>query len=473
MDRVTHRNNLSAIERSEYIKTSQDFFTKRNNINMLRGNNLSPIKKTEYSNIVNILKTDIIQLDNQLKKFSDILIYHRIDLKDPGSLSNLNIAFQKKCKELQFQCQGNNNTNFSNISENAKSLDFLFKHFKCINKDELIYKIAYEYLLDETILERINSFAFLINLRHFNEGNYYTTSYKESLSKMDCVRSLFDMISKGANMTQSIDSLSLLNESHEMSIKMESEVSKIMEMKNLSELFEYKTDESLILHIKDLITKLYEKIFFIFDDLNRQIYSNTNNSYRSFKSDDLLGSLFCIRESIEKEVRDKDSFISKLLTENQELKTNLIQANQQNSHIVNDIISKLEHQNNIITDYLSRSDSEEITRLNNEVCNLNIQLSRAKDNIYIQSEEIKYLNTKLSSLGKRSNLNESYDQLVLEQFDSMKNSFVNKIGGLSDELVKFKNESRFKITKVENELAVMKQMKDLFMSQIVNLKRII
>jgi hypothetical protein len=459
MERV--RNNLSAIERTEYIKTSRDFFTKRNHINMLRSNNLTPIKRTEYSSAVNILKTDIIQLDNMVKKLSDILLYHRVDV-NVLSLNGVNVTFQKRCKEAG----GVSKCDFGILNENAKSLDFLFKHFRCINTEELIYKLALEFMLDQAILERVNNVAFLINLRHFNEGNLYAANYKENISKLDHLKSLFELISRGNNLTQSIDSLSLCNED-EMSIKLDNDVYKIMEMKNLAEFLEFKSEDNLICHIKELATKFYEKTFLLFEDLNKQLYSIYAYSYRSVRSEDLLGNFFYLRESLEKLISNQDA---KFHSKNEQLKTELLAMKDKNDKLVNEYINKLEIQNETIISCFSRTGNEMIAKLNDEINSLNLQLGRAKDTITILSEEIKYTNTKLKCSRK---LDDSYDKLIGEQFDSMKESFVKKINSLSEELVKLKNDYRQTLTKVENELNVTKQMKDLFMSQIVNLKKII
>jgi hypothetical protein len=459
MERISYRvNNLSAIDRNEYIKTSQDFFTRRNNINMLKSTNLSPIKKSDYSNIVNILKTDIIMLDNLIKRLSDILHYHIIDPNKADSFTN--IAFQKKCKELQLL---NNSTNSSlnKISENGKNLDYLFNMFKCINKDELIYKIALEYFLDEFVLEKLNNSAFLINLRHFNDGNNFLNSYRENYSKLDNLKFLLETLGKN-NLTQSIDSLSINNESEHDFSKLESDFSKILEMKNLSELFEYKTEDGLIIHIKELVMKFYDKIFYIFDDLNK------SHNQKSFKSDDLLGNFFFLRENFEKIILLQNSEILKLTKRNEELQNDLNSQIKKNDLLVNEIINKLEKQNETMTNYLNTANSERLNFLTDEINKLTHQLNRSKDNIYILNEEIKTLQK-----NKKQNLNDSYDKLMAEQFDNMKSSFVGKIQKLTDELTFCKIDSKQKLIKVENELAVVKQMKDLFMGQIVNLKRII
>jgi hypothetical protein len=476
--RAYKQNNLSAENRSDYIKTSMDFFTKKNNMNMLKSNNLSPIKKTEYSSVVNILKTDIIQFDNMLKKFSDILMYHRIDLKN-NDLSNVNISFQKKCKDLQI-CVNNKNETFNKIMDNAKNLDFLFKHFRCINKDDLIYKIALEYFLDEAIIERVNDVAFLLNLRHFNEGNYFALNYKETLSKLENLKILIELLDKNqTNLQQNsvMSGLELCCESEQSVINLESEVGKVLEMKNLSEFFELKTEDTFILHVKELIVKFYDKIFFIFDDLTKLLYSNYNNgapsSYRSIKStDDLLGNLFCLRESMEKVLASRDFHFETILNKNIALEREYELLVTKNNLLINEIINKSELQDFELTSYLQRMDSETVVSLQNEIKELNNEVFKLKNSVFVLTEDLKYSNAKLSAFNKKL-LNDSYDKLVLEQFDNMKNSFTKKLQNLSEELSKTRMDYKSSFSKLENELTITKQMKDMFMSQLVNLKRVI
>jgi hypothetical protein len=472
----SRRANLSSAQaRSDYIKTSQDFFTKRNNINMLKSNNLSPLKKNDYLSTINVLKTDIIQLDNIYKKISDILIYYRLDFNEPSYsiINNVNIAFQKKVKELQINVNNfSKNETFSKITENSKNLDFLFKEFKCITKDELINRLALEYFFDELIIERANDIALLINLKNFNENQSYVNNYKENLSKIYNLKNLLEMINQGSNnLAFSIDreNASVFSYDCESQIIFESEFVKILEMKNLSELLEYRTDNNLLGHIKDLVLKFYDKIYFIFDDLAKQLFSNNGfSSYRNSKSDDLLANLFCIRENMEKVIKHRENEYDAILERNKILMEQVTELTKNNNYLINEVVNKLETHNENIETYINKLYSDKILKLENELQEQSKQLIRAKDTIFVINEDLKYTNAKVA---KKQNLNQSYDKLVIEQFDNMKASFIKKIENLSDELVKIKHDHKTAILKLENELAVVKQMKDLFMSQIISIKK--
>ena len=66
---------------------------------------------------------------------------------------------------------------------------------------------------------------------------------------------------------------------------------------------------------------------------------------------------------------------------------------------------------------------------------------------------------------------ESYEQLLQEQFDEMKKSFMKKIEQQNNTITDMKIDARKKIYSLEDELKQVTYIKDVFLKQITELKK--
>ena len=66
---------------------------------------------------------------------------------------------------------------------------------------------------------------------------------------------------------------------------------------------------------------------------------------------------------------------------------------------------------------------------------------------------------------------DSYEQVLLEQFETMKSAFIKKIDDMTEELSQLKSDSRTKIYSLEQELKESQHLKDVFLQQIVQLQK--
>ena len=66
---------------------------------------------------------------------------------------------------------------------------------------------------------------------------------------------------------------------------------------------------------------------------------------------------------------------------------------------------------------------------------------------------------------------DSYEQVLLEQFETMKNAFVRKLEEINEELNQTKSETRVKLYNMEQELKDTKRLKDVFLEQVVQLQK--
>ena len=443
-------------DREEYIKTSQDFFSKKHQVS--KNNVLSPIKNSNYMTLVNVMKTDIIQIENLIKKYSDILSLYKIDN------SNSNIQITKKCVKLTEK-----NEIFKNL-ENAKNMELLYKHFNCISKDDLIYRLAFEFYLNDLFINKINDLAFLINLKQFNENNQFVINYKENLSKFFNLKFLIDMINisfeDAKSITGNISNISI----DEESLKLDDDFGKVLEMNNINELFEYKTDNPILNHIKCLMNKFYDKAFYILNDMIKEYNKKLNLNIKIFKTEDFIGNLFTIREGIERIINfiiaNDEMKILKLENEYNELQNKYDTCIKNNENISN-LIKKVESDTLKIQNNINLLKDNTAQLLYDDMKDFEIQNKKLKNELTQLKFEFSLLEKKL----KIQDLNSSFENLLIEQFDSMKKSFLLRIDTLTSDYIKNSNEMKKEINRLNQEIIISNQMKDLFMTQYMTLKK--
>lgn len=81
------------------------------------------------------------------------------------------------------------------------------------------------------------------------------------------------------------------------------------------------------------------------------------------------------------------------------------------------------------------------------------------------------LKKKLDTLQNKKFDPDSYEQVLLGQFETMKNAFIKKITDLTEELSENKNESRTKIYDLQEELKEVNKLKDIFLKQVLQLQK--
>lgn len=208
---ITLKNNLKS-------NNSNNSYGQNLNGNYLSGST-SRVFSSKMNNHTNILKSDLILVMNLIQKNSNILNYYKMLLeseleiekqknqveKDQLIKSNAtfnqkshlqNIFIQKKCLEIENELKENFSDFIEKINENCKNMDFLMNYYKCLVKDELIFKIAMENFLNQYLIKKVDDLIFLINLTNFNENNIFINSYTETHSKTEGIKSLIENIKK-------------------------------------------------------------------------------------------------------------------------------------------------------------------------------------------------------------------------------------------------------------------------------------
>ena len=94
----------------------------------------------------------------------------------------------------------------------------------------------------------------------------------------------------------------------------------------------------------------------------------------------------------------------------------------------------------------------------------NDKLTEKYNILKIENEDYK---KKLNLLHSKKFTEDSYEQVLLTQFNTMKNLFENKINALNDELTQIKNEGRAQLYQKDQEIKEANRLKDLLMKQIM------
>jgi hypothetical protein len=271
-------NILKSLNLKKTDISSEEFFMRKSTVNYIKKalspvrpinqiNNLSnslsqsissfkklPIK---INNNINLLKSDLILVNNLIKKTSGILKYFKIQFENENIkkiYSNLNlkenknyneydkdkdkdkdnnndtvnynkehnslyfndnnnninknnnltltskktqknfnkILIQKKCIELDNQINENFIENLGKINDNSKNIDQLMNQYKCLTKDDLINKMAIENNTYYFLINKIDDLFFINNLKISNENNEFISSYFESYSKIQNIKSFIE-----------------------------------------------------------------------------------------------------------------------------------------------------------------------------------------------------------------------------------------------------------------------------------------
>lgn len=223
--------------------SSEEFFMRRSQINYIK-KNLSPVKaitltnnanyinsninngslkrifSARINNYANLIKSDLILIWNIIQKNSNIInfykhlfqndidnscknnrIMNRSELNTSkgsivGKMSLKNIMIQRRCLEIESENRENFSEILEKINDNSKNIDLLMNNYKCLVKDELIYKMALENHLNQLLIKKIDDLFFIMNIKNLNENNEFTIAYSDTHSKMQNINQYIELMKK-------------------------------------------------------------------------------------------------------------------------------------------------------------------------------------------------------------------------------------------------------------------------------------
>ena len=368
---------------------------------------LSQSKVDSYPTLIQMLKSDLIKIQDMITSNSGDIKMYKLLSKTPG--------LTKKLSEIE----ETKKINIEKINESSKNIDKISKIYGTKNLQELVSKIFLELTYNEQILKKINDYFILMKLKLYKDD-----TYQESLSKIISVQTF---VEKAANIVPisgglderiiqlSLEKEKLTKELLELKEKMEKNKNSNIDNKNKDkEINTLKKENEL------LKKKLEEEKE---NNNNVSIISNTNNTSNVFET----------------EIKFK------------------------NSSDFKKILAEFENE-------LKKSRSEFCSKINEEIKDIKIKYEKLEENYNVINEERKSLKKEMDKIRKGGYDPDSYEAVLRDQFETMKKSFMVKLENLNEELNNVKQESRVKIYQVEEEMKECNYLKNVFLNQLVTLQ---
>ena len=372
-------------------------------------NNKEKVIKNDYSSMKNIIY--------KIKSFAD-LMNSKINDDDKNIkdiidyiIKLVNDFFKEKNKNV-FDLIDNAdfNENMTEIEKFEKIWDELFNKLKIYKSDNDKIKEQNENLI-KRIEELENQNLDIINLKaqFEEEKNKLSQEIENSESKYKDLENEYNKIKLENN--QLISELNILKENMEQN---NYALSDELNQKNEKIITLEKSNSDLTKTISELNSKIKE--------LNNKI-KNLENS---------KNKMIDINESL------KNTELEKIISSHQsQLKQIGLDLMNQNKNKMKDLENKL---NSLQTKY---------------------------DMILLERESLK--RNIIFLKGKKYDP-DSYEAVLKEQFETMRNAFVNKIDELNEELTDIKRDSRIKVYQLELELKENIKLKNSFLKQIISLQ---
>ena len=125
-------------------------------------------------------------------------------------------------------------------------------------------------------------------------------------------------------------------------------------------------------------------------------------------------------------------------------------------------------------DTFKQRSKDNLEKLLEELSQSSKELSEHKIRLSSYEEEKILLTQQIATIKSRHGLvKDAYEELLIEQFETMRNSFIKKIENINMELVAIKYNYKKSIIYIEEELKQEKQIKELFLNQFSQLQKLI
>ena len=544
-------------------KTSGDNFYKR--VGSSRGdvrqsqNNFyfSSNKSETYSTLIQMLKSDLLTIQDMINSNSNDIKMYKLLSKNPG--------LTKKLSEID---DARNISIFiDKITEQSGNIEKISKIYGTKDENECIQKLFLECNLNDLFLKKVSDYFTLMKLKLFNDS-----LYQDSLSKVISIREFIEKIpskiNNNINSNINKNPISIKNEGNK------SEIDDFLKINTLNELLDYNSKNKKIYpHITKLIQDYFNNLnlnlieiinkfdnekntldiinnsketevekFFKLKDIYNEILIKLNS-----KNEELLNNkkdvtnlneeINILNEKYEHEIKNLNEKLNNLLKENEKLKGNLnsnsdskyisknidefkkksfeekkkidesyknrIESLNKDIKILNEKILQLErvckekennnkekinkeNNNQLLPEKLKKIDimeyikkhnaeftknqKESNKKIDNDIRNLNQRVEQLNEQINILKLEKSDLKKKFDIIQGNNFTSDSYEKILLHQFDMMKNAFSKKVDEMTNQLNDIQIDSRKKIYELEQDLKESERLKDVFLQQIVSLQ---
>ena len=365
--------------------------------------------KTEtYQTLIQMLKSDLIQIQDMINNNSSDIKMYKLLSKTPGLTKKLSEIEENK----------NVNSIIDKILEDSKNIDKISKIYGTKNTQEIISKLFLELSYNELLLKKIYDYFTLMKLKLYKDD-----TYQESLSKVIPIQNFMDKASNLLPTPGGLDERIL-----QLSMDKEKLTKELNELKN-------KNSSENVIPKKD----------------------NNDN-----------GKLLDLKEKEISKLKKENESLKKKLEEEKDTKS---ATTANNSSIFETEVKFKDSQDfkKILEEFeadMKKTRTQFCNKINEEMTQLKTKFDKLEENYNVINEERKTLKKNI----KINNDPDSYEAVLREQFDTMKNSFLNKIETLNEELNNVKQESRYKLYQMEEEMKESNYLKNVFLKQVISLQ---
>ena len=364
-------------------------------------------KVETYQTLIQMLKSDLIQIQDMINNNSSDIKMYKLLSKTPGLTKKLSEIEENKSV----------NSMIDKMAEDSKNIDKIIKIYGTKNTQELISKLYLELSYNELLLKKFYDYFTLMKLKLYKDD-----TYQESLSKVIPIQSFMEKASNLRPTTGSLDERIL-----QLSMDKERISKELNELKKKTEINSNDTNKDKILELKEKEINILKK-------------ENENLKTKLEEEKDIKSTTSVNNSTIfETEVKFKDSKDFKKILENFENEA-------------------------------KKSRSEFCTKINEEIKEIKTKFDKLEENYNVINEERKSLKKNIDKLKKTNYDPDSYEEVLREQFETMKNSFLKKIEILEEELNNIKQESRLKLYQMEEEMKECNYLKNVFLNQVITLQ---
>ncbi len=513
---------------------------------------ISSNKKEIFSTLIQILKSDILSIQEMINSNSNDIKMYKLLSKNP--------SLTKKLSEIEEM--KNVSIFVDKINDQSDNIEKIYKIYGTESANECIQKLFLESGLNDLLMKKIYDFFILMKLKFNNDD-----SYQETFSKIIPIKEFMEKVpSNNNNENLNLNKKEYVNFDN-------SEIEDFLKINTLNEVLDDNMKNKKICpHVVKLVDNFFKNLNMkIIENLNNfDIGTNNLNEIKNFKgnqvekyfklkniNDNLIEEYKKNIENLLNEEKEKPKFNNEIEKINKEYEQKKEEINKkidnitkENENLKNNKSSKLdfkysqkdideikkntlEEKNKLEDSYKNKINSlnneiknlkdkiNELTKKENELNEKEININIPKIDIskvtiekidlddFIQKNDTNYLsqliqsnekldneiselttkanklsgevsNLKLenSELKRKLDLNQSknfdedsYEQVLLKQFEIMKEAFIKKIDNLSIQLSNAKSDSRKKINQIEQNLKESEHLKNIFLQQIISLKK--
>ena len=228
---------------------------------------LSQNKVDSYPTLIQMLKSDLLKIQDMISSNSSDIKMYKLLSKTPG--------LTKKLSEIE----ESKNINIEKINESAKNIDKISKIYGTKNLQELVSKLFLELTYNEQILKKLNDYFILMKLKLYKDD-----TYQENLSKIISVQTFMEKAVNIVPISGGLDERII-----QLSLEKEKLSKELLELKDKME----KNKNTNLENKDNEINKLKKEIELLKKKLeeerenynNMSMISNTNNTSNIFETE--------------------------------------------------------------------------------------------------------------------------------------------------------------------------------------------